>query len=105
MAEVLTLTTPVSTANIVTWDVKNIYLDKETPSIKVTLANNLGQRYVYRAVVENGTVTAADIIVGLSFINQGKFKTVQSKSLEKWLIDKIKAELPQFAGTVSGTEF
>lgn len=104
MPETLTTTSPQTHPSEITWDVVNIWLDKEAPSIKVTLVSNTGLRYVYRAVVSNGT-TAALILAGLSFINGGKFKVNQGKSLEKWLLDKIAVEIPGFAGTVAGAEF
>jgi hypothetical protein len=104
MAEILTTTAPQTHPSEVTWSVVNIHLDKEAPAIKVTLLSNTGLRYNYRAVVSD-TMTAAQILVGLSFINQGKFMTVQGKSLEKWALDKIASELAEFVGTVTGTQF
>ena len=104
MAKILTLTTPISTANLTTWDVVNVWLDKEAPALKATVKSNLGERRSI-AFIPDGTVTPAQILTGLSFINQGKFMTVQGIDLEDWLLKKIAAEVPGFAGTVSGTAF
>jgi hypothetical protein len=101
MAEILTLTTTQTFPSITTWSVENIYLDKVAPSIKVTLVSNTGERYVFRQVVDEET-TAADILTGLSFINQGKFMVNQGKSLQKWLLDRISAAGIK-VGSVTGT--
>lgn len=101
MAEVLTLATPEVSPSVTTWRVDDIFFSVSSPSIKVTLVSNTGERYVYRAVPSE-TVSAAQILTGLSFINQGKFMTQQGKSLQKWLLDRISAEGVK-VGTVSGT--
>ena len=101
MAEQLDLTAPETFPSISTWSVVDIYMSKEAPSLKVTLASNTGARFVYR-VVPSATVTAAKILNALSFINQGKFMTTQGKSLQRWLLDKISAEGVKI-GTISGT--
>ena len=104
MAETLTTTAPQTHPSETTWQVVAVHLDKEAPSIKVTLLSNTGVRFNYMGVVGPNT-TASDLNTGLSFINQGKFKTVQALSLENWLLKRIALELAAFAGTVTGTEF
>ena len=98
MAESLTLTVPVTAPAVTKWDIVKVSLDKETPAIAVTMVNNKGEKFFYKSSDDQ-------TLVGLSFINQGKFKVNQGKSLEKWLFDRIKLEFPQFEGTVSGSEF
>jgi hypothetical protein len=101
MPEILTLTTPVAGPSTTTWKVEDIYLSRLAPAIKVTLVSNTGERFVFRQI-PGPDITAAEILVGLSFINQGKFMVNQGKSLEKWLLDRISAAGVK-VGTVSGT--
>lgn len=101
MAEILTLATPIVPPSTTTWAVDDIYLSASAPAIKVTLVSNAGERFVYR-YAPNETVTAAQVLAAISFINQGKFQTLQGKSLQRWLLDRISAEGVK-VGTVSGT--
>ncbi len=99
--EKLTLTTPVSSVSTTDWHVADIYLSTEAPAVKVTLVSNVGERFIYR-YVPSDTVTAAQVRTALSYINQGKFMTLQGKTLERWLLEKISADGVK-VGTVSGT--
>jgi len=99
--EILTLTTPVTVASTTTWQIVDIYMSTEGPSIKVTLKSNTGERYVYRSVPSE-TVTAAQILAGLKYINQGKFMTLQSKTLHRFLCEQMVADGAKI-GTCSGT--
>jgi hypothetical protein len=101
MAELLTLTSPQTFPSNTTWKVEDIYLSLIGPSIKITVVSNTGERFVWRQV-PGPDLTAADILVGLSFINQGKFMVNQGKSLQKWLLDRMSAAGAK-VGTVSGT--
>ncbi len=91
MAEILTLSASQTFPSVTMWKVEDIYLSVASPAMKVTLVSNTGERYVYR-YTPSETVTEAQVLTGLSFINQGKFMTLQSKSLQKWLLDKISAD-------------
>jgi len=99
--EILTLTTPVTSLSTTTWAIEDIYISRATPAIKVTLVSNKGERFVYRSVPSD-TVTAVQIRTGINYINQGKFMTLQSKTLERWILEKISSEGIKI-GTVSGT--
>ncbi|OFW05640.1 MAG: hypothetical protein A3H96_11305 [Acidobacteria bacterium RIFCSPLOWO2_02_FULL_67_36] len=99
--EILTLTTPVSGLSTTTWQIADIYMSNEAPSLKATLKSNTGERFVYRSVPSD-TVTEAQIRAGLKYVNQGKFMTLEAKSLHKWLLDRISSEGIK-VGTVSGT--
>lgn len=100
MAEQLTLTTPETTLTANTWRVTEIALSVTAPSIKVTLTSDTGASFVWR-YVPNDTVTEADVRMALSVINQGRFATVQSKTLDRWVLERIIA-LGVKAGTVTG---
>ncbi len=99
--EKLTLTTPVTYTSTVDWKIVDIYISTESPAVKLTLASNTNERFVYR-YVPSDTVTAAQVRTALSYINQGKFMTLQGKTLERWLLEKISADGVK-VGTVSGT--
>lgn len=103
MSEILTLTTqkpqkPTSA----TWSIDAIYVFANAPSLRVDLISNVGDRFTYQLLPIDAASTAL-IQTALSFINQGKFQTVQGKSLQRWLLDRIALDLPEFAGTTSGT--
>jgi len=95
MAEVLTLTTPVTPPAITTWQVREIHISPE--EIAVLLVSNLGQPFTW----VSATPAQAKTLAG--FINQGKFMTVQSKSLHRWIIDQLVAAGTLPSGTVTGT--
>src|SRR3990167_7619399 len=101
MAEVLTLTTPVTTPDTTTWLVKTMFLDVDAPSVKIEIVSNLGEPFVWRYIVSD-TVTEANVRAALSFINQGKFMVNQGKSLQRWILEQIAADQNSKAGTVSG---
>lgn len=95
MSEILTLTTPVTYPSTITWEFDEVTLSKASMTITARFNSNLGEKLVLRVVSPTG----------LSFVNQGKFKVNQNKSLEKWLIEQAQLEFPQLAGTITGTEF
>lgn len=101
MAEILTLTTPVSGVTTTTFKIVSITFGVESPSIKVDLVYNTGIRETYRMIPDENT-TLAQVKAALKFINEGKFKTVDNKSLHKFLLDEIALKLGK-PGTVTGT--
>jgi len=100
--EVLTLATPVTYPSTTTWRIKRFDCDIDAPYIKVILVSNKNEFYTYQKLA-NDAASASQINNALSFINQGKFMTLQGKSLQKWLFERIQADDPNFAGTISGT--
>lgn len=102
MAEILTLTTPITPPSTTTYRVRSLFMDPDAPAIKTEFLSNLGETVVWRYVVSD-TVTAAQIRVALSFINQGKFMSIQGKSLQRFLIDEAQSRGVLGAGSVSGT--
>lgn len=100
MAEILNLTVSETAPATTTWRIARLCLDVDTPSIKVDLVSNTNKTFTWR-LVPTTVVPASTIIQGLSFINQGKFKALQGKSLHRWLLDRMISD-GIFAGTVSG---
>lgn len=104
MPQTATLTVPIAGPSAVTFDIEEIILNKNSPAIKITIVLSTGEKRSLSFTVTNGT-TKAQIITGLSFINQGKFMTQQGITLEDWLMKKISTDIPGYANTVSGTPF
>lgn len=102
MAQQLDLTTAETFPSITSWKVVDFDGNTKAPFLKVTFEANTGEQRVWR-LVPSETVTAAEIRQGLSFINQGKFMTVQGKSLQRWLIEQAQSRGFLLAGTISGT--
>lgn len=98
--EKLTLATPVSAPTVTEYTIVDIYISKVAPSIKVTLLSNTGEEFVYR-YVPSGTVTATQVLNAITYINQGRFKTVDNQTLQAWLLAQISAQGVK-VGTVSG---
>lgn len=103
MTEILTLTDPIMHPSATTYQVKSFFIDPYAPSIKTDFESNLGDRVTWRYVVAEGKVTQAQVDAAISFINQGKFKTIQGKSLQRFLIDEAQSRGVLGAGSVSGT--
>lgn len=102
MSETLVLTTPETGPSTTEWRVVTIGLDVTTPYIKVRLRSNTGQDFLWVLTPdESDPSILEDINQGLSYINQGKFATVQGKSLQRWLLEQIIARGVKL-GTVSG---
>lgn len=101
MPEILTLTSAVTKPSTISWRIKSIFFDIDTPSIKVDLIANTGETETWR-LIPSETVSAAEIKTGLLYIDDGKFKTVQNKSLRKWLYEQMVAKGFKI-GSVTGT--
>jgi len=101
MAEILTLTVPETKPTITTWRVRLFSIDADAPSVTVEFIADTGEVKTWRYVAV-GTVTLAQVKAAVSFINQGKFATVQAKSLEKWLVEQGQAAGILGPGAVSG---
>ena len=101
MAETLTLATPETFPSVTTWKVETFTGDSSVPHITVVFLSNTNQRRVWRLAVDAGAPLNT-IQAGLSYINQGKFQTVQGKSLQKWLLEQWQANGGP-AGTITGT--
>lgn len=98
--EKLTLAAPVPGPTTTEWTIEDIYLSKTAPAIKATLVSNAGDRFVYR-YVPSATVTAAQVNAAITYINQGRFKTVDNQTLQAWILSQISAQGVK-VGTVSG---
>lgn len=101
MPEILTLDSPETAPSITTWKIKTIYIDVDVPYIKVDFKSNTGKIDTWR-LTPNETTPASEITAGLLFIDSGKFKTVQGKSLRKWLMEQAIAKGFK-VGTITGT--
>lgn len=101
MAEQLTLITPQTFPDLTTWKVIEIWIDQIAPSLKVTFESDTGARSIWRLIV-SPSHSEAQIRAGLRYMNQGQFKTIQDKSLQRWLLEEWQADGGP-AGTVSGT--
>ena len=103
MSEELVLTTPETTPATVAWRISQIHIDVDEPSIKVELRSPVGKIYGWALIpIDEDPTVEAKIRTGLSFINQGKFKTVKGQSLQRWLLEQISASGAK-VGSVSGT--
>ena len=100
MPEKFTLTTPAPGPTEIDFEITGIYLGVESPAIKVDIRYNTGKTDVFR-YVPSPDVTLAQVKTALTFINDGKFKTVQNKSLYKWLLEQVALQLNE-QGTVTG---
>ena len=87
MGATLTVTTPEEKPKINSWKPINWILDRRVPYIKVTFEANTGEQRIWR-LVPSDTVTAVTIMVGLKYINEGKFKSVRNITLEQWLVEQ-----------------
>lgn len=103
MAEILTLTAPIVPPSTTTYRVRLFFMDPNTPSIKTEFETNLGERIVWRYTVEDGT-TLAQVNAALSYINKGRFKTINGVSLQKFLIQEAQSRGILGPGNVTGTE-
>lgn len=102
MPEQLDLATPEAAPPVTDWRIEEVRFDRATPSIITIFRANTGEERAWRLVPGPGGVTESQINNALSFINQGKFKTVQNKSLDRWLFEQWQANGgPE--GTISGT--
>ena len=109
MAEQLDLASPETFTDITGYRVVQLTLDTSVPFIKVTIESNTGARLVWSLHPPVGQLggdtvgtPVAEIREGLSFVNQGKFQTLQNKSLERWLLEQMVAKGFKL-GVVSGT--
>ena len=98
--EKLILTVPVVPPAIVEWTVDDLYISVSSPELRATLISNTGERFVYRYAPDN-VVTAAQVRAAISYINTGKFKTINNTTLQAWLLAQISAQGVK-VGTVSG---
>lgn len=103
MAEILTLTNPVAAPSTETWTVDEFTMRRVPPGIKTTFISNTGERLVWRFIPDE-TTTLSEVNTAISFVNQGKFKTVASKSLEKFLLQEAQSRGILPTGSVSGSE-
>jgi hypothetical protein len=84
----LLLTAPETAPSVTDYSVEDIYISVVSPAIKVTFVSNTGdKRAVYR-YVPSDTVTAAQVLTAINYINQGRFKTIDNLTLQAWLITK-----------------
>lgn len=103
MTEKLDLTIP-SVSSLDNWEVTSLHLNRDTPAIKVSVRSNTGVIKNLRYVPSpDDPAVEAQIRIGLSFINQGKFMTIQGKSLQKWLLEKLRDDGHLNAGVVTGS--
>jgi len=103
MAEILTLAVPVVPPSTTTYRVRTFFMDPDAPSIKTEYESNAGERIVWRYVVDELT-TLAQVQAALSYINKGRFKTIDGVSLQKFLIREAQSRGILGAGDISGTE-
>ena len=104
MGEQLDLTSPQTFPDLTNWAIQDLYLDRVTPSIKITVASNTGTRLVLRYVPDPEDPSVETMIsAGLKFINDGKFQTIAGQTLQRWLLEKLSADGKLPPGTVSGT--
>ena len=101
MSEVLTLTTPQTYPSLTDYRVVHFQGNTEIPYIKITVVANTGEHRTF-LLVPGEQFTLTEINSALSFINQGKFATLQGKSLQRWLLEQLIAK-GLLAGTVSGS--
>ena len=103
MAEVLDLNTPITKPSTTTWRVVGLNLSYEpnhsTVGVHLLGSDGLRRSYGYTDYDENqvftGTATAL-----LSALNTANLSV---KSLQKRVLERIAADFPVNAGTVSGT--
>lgn len=88
MVEKLILTVPETTPNVIEWRINRVYLDVDTPAIKLDLESNTETSFLWRLVPSN-TVPAADIRAILVHINLGRFKTIDNITLQQYLLNKV----------------
>jgi len=93
MAEIVTLTTPVTTPSLTTYAVRMINMDLDVPAIVIRLRGSNGE---VKTVAYNG-VTATNLMVALNKANLST-TSLQKRCLERLIAD---GELP--AGTISGS--
>lgn len=91
MAEQISLTTSETEPSSTSYSISNIYFDIEASSIKVTIKSNTGKTYLWRLTPDTPELKT-EILNGLAYINQGKFKTVQNKTLNTWILEQIVAK-------------
>lgn len=105
MGEKLELTTPEISPDLSNWTVIDIYLNRDIPCIKIKVRSNItGKDKLIRYIPDLTDPSVEDMIrSGLSFINQGKFKTVQNKSLQRWLLEKLRDDGHLGPGNIIGS--
>jgi len=103
MAEKLELTTSeVSSLN--DWRIVRLFLDQDLPSIVMTVKSNTGIIKIIRYLPDfEDPSLEVTIRAGLSFINKGKFKTVEGKSLQKWSLERLRNDGHLGAGNIVGS--
>jgi len=87
MGATLTVTVPEEKPKIYTWRPINWICDRKVPYIKITFEANTGEQRVWR-LVPSDAVSVATIMLGLKYINEGKFKSVRNITLEQWLVEQ-----------------
>jgi len=102
MAEKLDEEVPSVPAFTRPWEVVDFHGNKKVPFFKVTFEANTGEQRVWRLVPNEDGSNITTIRQGLSFINGGKFMTVQGKTLERWLFEQWQADGGP-PGAVSGS--
>lgn len=92
MAEVVTLTTPITTPNLTTYTVRMIAMDWDAATITIRLRGTNGET---KMCSYNGA-TATNLMVALNKAN------LATNSLHKRCLDRLIAD-GEIAGTVSGS--
>lgn len=92
MAEIVTLTTPITTPNLTTYAVRMIAMDLDVPSIVIRLRGTNGEN----KVCSYSGVTATNLIVALNKAN------LSTNSLQKRCLERLIAD-GEIAGTISGS--
>lgn len=92
MAEILTLTTPISQATITSYSLVYLMFDLLGGVIEMTVQSNIGQTKTRRVVGQ----TAIDLMHTLNIAN------LSTKSLQRRVLEYMAAQ-GDFSGTISGT--
>lgn len=93
MAELVTLTTPITYSNTTTFEVRYLEIDRDQPRITVKVRDNRGE-YVRH------TYTSTTALTLISFLNTKNFG---STSLQKEIIKRLQNDSVIGAGVISGT--
>lgn len=93
MAELVTLTTPISYTQTTTWEVRSLELDRDIPRVTIRVRDNRGE-YLRHAYNSSTALTL------ISFMNTKNFA---STSLQKEIIKRLQNDSVIGAGTISGT--
>lgn len=92
MAEIVTLTVPVTTPNLTTYTVRAISLDLDVPAIVIRLRGTNGE---IKTCSYNG-VTATNLIIALNKLD------MSAMSLQRRILARLIAD-GEIAGVVSGS--